>query len=114
MPQGQICSQQQGQEQSKYFNTQGTGGGKGAIFIYLPLVRHFQLVAQLPQQASSQSRTWLRSVLSPWMRWASESLNSVLLFGKVQLFIDKAGLLPVVRGQMQTGTGKSRERLSGD
>lgn len=38
----------------------------------------------------------------------------VPLFGKVQLFIDKAGLLPVVRGQMQTGTGKSHEPLLGD
>lgn len=40
--------------------------------------------------------------------------GSVTLFGKVQLFIDKAGLLPVVRGQMQTETGKSHEPLLGD
>lgn len=39
---------------------------------------------------------------------------SVTVFGKVQLFIDKAGLLPAVAGQMRMGTGRSQEPLSGD
>lgn len=68
-PRGRFAPR--GQEQDKYFNTQGTGGGKAALCIYLPPVQHFQLVVQLPQRASSQSRTWLCSLLSPGMRWVS-------------------------------------------
>lgn len=64
MPKRQICSQLQGWEQGTHLNTQGTGEGKAVICIYLPPVQRFQLVARLPQQASSQMRTWLRSVLS--------------------------------------------------
>lgn len=72
-PRGRFAPR--GQEQDKYFNTQGTGGGKAALCIYLPPVQHFQLVVQLPQRASSQSRTWLCSLLSPGMRWVSPQVR---------------------------------------
>lgn len=55
------------------------------------------------------------SLLSP-QRMSDQvpKFGSVTVFSKVQLFIDKAELLPVVRGQMQAGARDSCEPLLGD